>query len=71
MSSHKRFDGNINMPHLNVTMVAVDKDKNSFHAFRWATQNIENPIVIAVHVKHKDIPHRRYPLVYISLLIIN
>ncbi|MED6169297.1 hypothetical protein PIB30_020090 [Stylosanthes scabra] len=38
-------------------MVAVDKDKNSIDAFRWATENIDNPIVIAVHVKDKEIPH--------------
>ncbi|XP_016207235.2 U-box domain-containing protein 35-like isoform X1 [Arachis ipaensis] len=45
------------MPRL-LTMVAVDKDKNSVDAFRWATENIDNPIVIAVHVKDKEIPHQ-------------
>ncbi|MED6126662.1 hypothetical protein PIB30_080577 [Stylosanthes scabra] len=39
-------------------MVAVNKDKNSIDAFRWATENIDNPIVIAVHVKDKEIPHQ-------------
>ncbi|XP_061350402.1 U-box domain-containing protein 34-like [Gastrolobium bilobum] len=55
MSSH---DGST-LP-LNVTMVAVDKDKNSGHAFRWTTNHFDNSIIIAVHVKHKNniIPHQ-------------
>ncbi|KAK2452785.1 hypothetical protein P8452_00494 [Trifolium repens] len=44
--------------HTNIVMVAVDKDKNSRYAYRWTINNIENPIIIAVHVKHKDIPHQ-------------
>ncbi|KAH1119544.1 hypothetical protein AAZX31_17G205300 [Glycine max] len=44
-------------PPLNVTMVAVDKDKNSGYAFRWTIKHIDNPVIIAVHVKHKNIPH--------------
>ncbi|MED6192143.1 hypothetical protein PIB30_007318 [Stylosanthes scabra] len=35
-------------------MVAVDKDKNSSYAFRWAVNHLDNPLVLAVHVKHKD-----------------
>ncbi|TKY58078.1 U-box domain-containing protein 52 [Spatholobus suberectus] len=54
MSSH----GGGTTPPLNVTMVAVDKDKNSSHAFRWTTKHIDNPVIIAVHVKHKNIPHQ-------------
>ena len=54
MSSHGG-----NRQHINLVMVAVDKDKNSGHAFRWTTNNIDNPIIIAVHVKDKDIHHRR------------
>ncbi|KAG5098640.1 hypothetical protein JHK82_048494 [Glycine max] len=38
-------------------MVAVDKDKNSGYAFRWTIKHIDNPVIIAVHVKHKNIPH--------------
>ncbi|KAG2400428.1 U-box domain-containing protein [Vigna angularis] len=41
----------------NVTMVAVDKDKNSAHAFRWAVNHLDNPVIIAVHVKHKNFSH--------------
>jgi hypothetical protein len=52
--------------HTNIVMVAVDKDKNSRYAYRWTINNIENPIIIAVHVKHKDIPHRRYLLIFIQ-----
>ncbi|KAG4953840.1 hypothetical protein AAZX31_14G105900 [Glycine max] len=44
-------------PPLNVTMVAVEKDKNSGYAFRWTIEHIDNPVIIAVHVKHKNIPH--------------
>ncbi|XP_052109221.1 U-box domain-containing protein 52-like [Arachis duranensis] len=47
----------------NTTLVAVDKDKNSSYAFRWAVNHLDNPLVLAVHVKHKDnICSRRYPL---------
>ncbi|XP_019416150.1 PREDICTED: U-box domain-containing protein 34-like isoform X1 [Lupinus angustifolius] len=42
---------------LNVTMVAVDKDKNSAYAFRWAINHLDNPVIIAVHVKHKNLHH--------------
>ncbi|KAL1344872.1 hypothetical protein AAHE18_08G075700 [Arachis hypogaea] len=38
----------------NTTLVAVDKDKNSSYAFRWAVNHLDNPLVLAVHVKHKD-----------------
>ncbi|KAK7352552.1 hypothetical protein VNO80_17975 [Phaseolus coccineus] len=44
-------------PPQNVTMVAVDKDKNSAHAFRWAVNHLDNPVIIAVHVKHKNFSH--------------
>ncbi|KAL5071582.1 hypothetical protein RYX36_022469 [Vicia faba] len=47
-------------------MVAVGKDKNSGHAFRWTTNNIDNPIIIAVHVKLKEISHRRYLVIFIQ-----
>ncbi|KAK7311964.1 hypothetical protein RJT34_10468 [Clitoria ternatea] len=44
-------------PPQNITMVAVDKDKNSAYAFRWAVNHLDNPLIIAVHVKHKNLPH--------------
>ncbi|KAL2346568.1 hypothetical protein Fmac_000568 [Flemingia macrophylla] len=44
-------------PPQNITMVAVDKDKNSAHAFRWAVNHLDNPVIIAVHVKHKNFAH--------------
>ncbi|WJX41578.1 hypothetical protein P8452_28909 [Trifolium repens] len=36
-------------------MVAVDKDKNSAYAFRWAIRHLDNPVIFAVHVKHKNL----------------
>ncbi|KAF1864939.1 hypothetical protein Lal_00004312 [Lupinus albus] len=42
---------------INATMVAVDKDKNSAYAFRWAINHLDNPVIIAVHVKHKNLHH--------------
>lgn len=50
-------------PTQNITMVAVDKDKNSVYAFRWALNHLDNPLIIAAHVKHKNLPNRRYPLI--------
>ncbi|XP_031250095.1 U-box domain-containing protein 51-like [Pistacia vera] len=39
----------------NSTAVAIDKDKNSPHAVRWAIDHliISNPLIILLHVKHK------------------
>lgn len=50
----------------NITMVAVDKDKNSAYAFRWAINHLDNPVIIAVHVKHKNLHNRRYPLMILQ-----
>lgn len=47
-------------------MVAVDKDKNSAYAFRWAVTHLDNPVIIAVHVKNKNLPNRRYLLTLLS-----
>ncbi|KAJ6994643.1 U-box domain-containing protein 52-like [Populus alba x Populus x berolinensis] len=40
----------------NATAVAIDKDKNSQHAFRWAVDNFarSNPVIVLIHVKHKN-----------------
>ncbi|XP_022962087.1 U-box domain-containing protein 35-like isoform X1 [Cucurbita moschata] len=40
---------------LNTTAVAIDKDKNSQHAVRWAIDHlvINNPLIILIHVRHK------------------
>ncbi|KAK8566711.1 hypothetical protein V6N13_002403 [Hibiscus sabdariffa] len=40
----------------NTTAVAVDKDKNSQHAVRWAIDHlvISNPFIILIHVKNKN-----------------
>ncbi|CAI8599424.1 unnamed protein product [Vicia faba] len=40
------------------TMVAVDRDKNSAYAFRWAVNHLDNPVIIAVHVKHKNLSNQ-------------
>ncbi|KAJ9183607.1 hypothetical protein P3X46_007436 [Hevea brasiliensis] len=41
---------------INATVVAIDKDKNSQHAVRWAIDHliINNPVIILVHVRHKN-----------------
>jgi hypothetical protein len=57
----------LQQPQQNITMVAVDKDKNSTYAFRWAIRHLDNPVIFAVHVKHKNLHNRRYLL---TLMII-
>ncbi|XP_048232229.1 U-box domain-containing protein 52-like [Ricinus communis] len=44
---------------VNATAVAIDKDKNSQHAVRWAIDHliINNPVIILVHVRHKNHQH--------------
>ncbi|XVE97709.1 hypothetical protein REPUB_Repub03eG0042300 [Reevesia pubescens] len=39
----------------NTTAVAIDKDKNSPHAVRWAIEHliISNPFILLIHVRHK------------------
>jgi hypothetical protein len=50
----------------NATAVAIDKDKNSQHAFRWAVDNFarNNPVIVLIHVKHKNHQYSRYPLLF-------
>ncbi|KAJ6406546.1 hypothetical protein OIU84_010121 [Salix udensis] len=38
----------------NATAVAIDKDRNSQHAFRWAVDNFarNNPVIVLIHVKN-------------------
>lgn len=65
----------------NSTAVAIDKDKNSPHAVRWAIDHlvISNPLIVLIHVKHKhghhnhqhQHQHRRYPFSFIFLLVVN
>ncbi|XVF48701.1 hypothetical protein PTKIN_Ptkin03bG0211000 [Pterospermum kingtungense] len=40
----------------NTTAVAIDKDKNSQHAVRWAIDHlvVANPFIILIHVRHKN-----------------
>ncbi|KAL9339105.1 hypothetical protein Peur_068120 [Populus x canadensis] len=40
----------------NATSVAIDKDKNSQHAVRWAVDNLasNNSVLVLIHVKHKN-----------------
>ena len=49
---------------INSTVVAIDKDKNSHYAVRWTIDHllINNPQIILIHVRHKYLQHRRYPL---------
>ncbi|CAJ2643802.1 unnamed protein product [Trifolium pratense] len=53
----------LQQPQQNITMVAVDKDKNSSYAFRWAIRHLDNPIIFAVHVKNKNL-HNQGTLVF-------
>ncbi|XWS70225.1 hypothetical protein CRYUN_Cryun03dG0030200 [Craigia yunnanensis] len=49
------FSSDDNVP-ANTTAVAIDKDKNSPHAVRWAIDHlvITNPFIILIHVRHKN-----------------
>ncbi|KAK6273837.1 PREDICTED: U-box domain-containing protein 52 isoform X1 [Theobroma cacao] len=49
------FSDESNVP-ANTTAVAIDRDKNSPHAVRWAIDHlvITNPLIILVHVRHKN-----------------
>ncbi|KAI4337159.1 hypothetical protein L6164_015607 [Bauhinia variegata] len=52
MSGHQPFDGNV--PPFQSTLVAVEKDKNSGYAFRWAINHLDNPVIVALHVRNKN-----------------
>lgn len=53
-------------PPIKSTAVAIDKDKNSPYAVRWAIDHlmvINSPIITLIHVRHKtNHLNRRYPL---------
>ena len=54
-------------PPIKSTAVAIDKDKNSPYAVRWAIDHlmvISNPFITLIHVRPKTnhINNRRYPL---------
>ncbi|KAF9662355.1 hypothetical protein SADUNF_Sadunf18G0044300 [Salix dunnii] len=51
----------------NATSVAIDKDKNSQHAVRWAVDNLasNNSVLVLIHVKHKNHQYRRHPLSFL------
>ncbi|MBA0747637.1 hypothetical protein Gogos_004537 [Gossypium gossypioides] len=50
-----RLSPDDNLP-ANSTAVAIDKDKNSPHAVRWAIDHlvISNPIIVLIHVRHRN-----------------
>ncbi|KAJ6361676.1 hypothetical protein OIU78_002161 [Salix suchowensis] len=50
----------------NATAVAIDKDRNSQHAFRWAVDNFarNNPVIVLIHVKNTSHQYSRYPLLF-------
>ena len=56
----------------NSTVVAIDKDKNSHYAVRWAADHlfnmINNPNMILVHVRLKS-SNRRYLLLSFFIFI--
>ncbi|KAJ6372871.1 hypothetical protein OIU76_027244 [Salix suchowensis] len=53
----------------NATSVAIDKDKNSQHAVRWAVDNLasNSSVLVLIHVKHKNHQYRRHPLSFLIL----
>ncbi|KAG4197700.1 hypothetical protein ERO13_A05G040500v2 [Gossypium hirsutum] len=50
------FSSDDNIP-TNTTAVAIDKDKNSPHAVRWAIDHLvaSNPYIILIHVRHRNL----------------
>ncbi|PPD70493.1 hypothetical protein GOBAR_DD32628 [Gossypium barbadense] len=50
------FSSDDNIP-TNTTAVAIDKDKNSPHAVRWAIDHlvVSNPYIILIHVRHRNL----------------
>lgn len=48
---------------INPIVVAIDKDKHSSSAVKWAVDHlvISNPALVLVHVRMKNSPNRRYP----------
>ncbi|MFQ6661743.1 hypothetical protein Gotur_029789, partial [Gossypium turneri] len=50
-----RLSPDDNLP-ANSTAVAIDKDKNSPHAVRWAIDHlvISNPVIVLIHVRHRN-----------------
>lgn len=50
-------------------VVAVDKDKNSASAVKWAVDNLltTNPNLVLLHVRIKKSPNRRYPFSLIPI----
>ncbi|XP_022750073.1 U-box domain-containing protein 52-like [Durio zibethinus] len=53
MAPHFASDDNVPT---NTIAVAIDKDKNSPHAVRWAIDHlvITNPFIVLIHVRHKN-----------------
>ncbi|KAE8658048.1 U-box domain-containing protein 51-like isoform X2 [Hibiscus syriacus] len=51
-----RFLLDDNAPPINTTAVAIDRDKNSSHAVRWAIDHlvISNPFIVLIHVKNSS-----------------
>lgn len=50
------------------TIVAIDKDKHSASAVKWAVDHlvISNPTLVLVHVRIKNSTNRRYPPSFIT-----
>ncbi|XP_039043204.1 U-box domain-containing protein 35-like isoform X1 [Hibiscus syriacus] len=50
-----RFSSDDNVPS-NTTAVAIDKDKNSSHAVRWAIDHLvtSNPLIVLIHVRNRN-----------------
>ncbi|KAF8393592.1 hypothetical protein HHK36_021836 [Tetracentron sinense] len=48
----------------NITAVAIDRDKNSHFAVKWAMDHLllNNPHIILIHVRTRNLQPRRYPL---------
>lgn len=48
----------------NLTAVAIDRDKNSASAVKWAVEHLllTDHLIILIHVKIRNPQPRRYPL---------
>lgn len=50
-----------------LTAVAIDRDKNSQNALRWAVDHLlinTHPSITLLHVRNKNTPSRRYPSLF-------
>lgn len=64
------FSADDSLPQANCTAVAIDKDKPSQYAARWAIDHLltNSQHVILIHVRQRSLHHRRYLLSFIIII---